>query len=369
MHRVLYWLTNQSFNRVLENLWGIEARLYNHRRPSGIVRRPQDFRVVEPHPIKAREKPGVATYLVYRVGLDTRAVGRLLARTLGAKSYAVSGLKDACARVYQYITVINPVIAKEEVTTDRFKAWLVSRNTLVWPGSHEYNMFKVVIHTSEPRRVCNNAKQSPYIPGFFGPQRFGIERPNTHYIGLLYTDNMKGYIIREYTYRYPLEERSTLGTYEKRTLKLVEKTRDPWRIKVQRIMLEALQAYIYNRALSKTLHSISEVAEHHTIVTCGSMQARVPAVRLPSPRLAKSRSKWAKIVANVLEEEGISWQNLKGLKPVFRPLIYPVCRLKCIQTENITKISFNLPRGAYATTLLIEIADIDWLEYSHCHTK
>ncbi len=347
----------------------MESRLYNYKRPLGTVRRPAGFTVVEPAPVAGRRRTDTATYLVYRVGVDTRIVAGMLAGILEARGYVVSGLKDACARVYQYVSLISPSRVEDMVSTSMFKAWLAGRGFSIWPGSHVYNMFRLIVETPDPRSVCSNAIGITRIPGFFGPQRFGVERPNTHYIGLLYSMNMKGSIIKEYMYRYPLEERRKPGRYEARELTRSREKIDPWAIKTPRMALEALQAYIYNRALSKALPKVDELAEHYVTVSCGLGQVKMPAARLPAPRLAKGKSRWAKLIAGILEEEGLTLENLRGLKPSFRPLLYPVCNLKCRAGSGKAKLTFNLPKGAYATTLLSEVVELDWLEYSTCKAR
>lgn len=204
-----------------------------------------------------------------------------------------------------------------------------------------------------------------WVPGFYGPQRFGITRPNTHYLGLLHAEGRMGEVLREYRYRYPLEVRSGPGGYEARELSSARPGMPrPRRL---RIMAEALQSYIFNRALSRVLRDPRGYAEHYVTVECMGSEYRVPASRLPGPRLRRSRSRWARLVAGVMEEEGIHWAALRGLRSPFRPLLYPACSLRAVRAGGGLALRFALPRGAYATSLLRELAEVDWLRYDTCN--
>ncbi|MEB3774126.1 MAG: tRNA pseudouridine(13) synthase TruD, partial [Desulfurococcales archaeon] len=204
-----------------------------------------------------------------------------------------------------------------------------------------------------------------WIPGFYGPQRFGVERPNTHYLGLLFVEGRLGEVLREYMYRYPMEDARPPGGYESRALSSVGAGFP--RPRPLAIFREALQAYIFNRALSRILRDARGYAEHWVKVRCMGMEYRVPAARLPSPRLARSRSRWAGLVKSILEEEGLDLGLLKSLKSPFRPLLYPVCGFRQRRAPGGVMLRFSLPQGGYATTLLRELFEVDWVRYSRCN--
>ncbi len=339
----------------LKALWGIEARLHDFNRSDAMIRRPAGFTVIEPRLTLPRGS-GWTWFLVYREGLDTVRAARLLARLIGGSQAGFLGLKDACARVYQYIAVKNGRLVRVE--HENLRAWPLGSGGPPILGLHGYNIFKIEVEASRPPPGIS------WIPGFYGPQRFGVVRPNTHYLGLLFMEARLGEVLREYRYRYPLEERRGPGDYESRWLA------SRWigmpRPKPLRIMKEALQAYIFNRVLSKALKRVHEYKEHTGSIRCMGREYRVPIARLPGPRLAHGKSKWAKLVSRILGEEGLSWSLFKGLKTPFRPLLYPVCSFKAMMRGGKVIFRFSLPRGAYATSLLLEAYNIDWIEYDKC---
>ena len=339
----------------LEALWGVEARLHDFDRSEATIYRPAGFTVVEPR-ITIPRGTGWTWFLVYREKIDTARAARLLARLAGGSQAGFLGLKDACARVYQYIAVKDG--RPETVEHENIKAWPLGSGGPPRLGLHGYNIFKIEVEAGRPRPSIG------WIPGFYGPQRFGVTRPNSHYLGLLFMEARMGEVLREYRYRYPLEERREPGDYESRWL--ASRWSGMPRPKPLRIMKEALQAYIFNRALSRALKQVHEYKEHTGSVRCMGQEYRVPLARLPGPRLAQGKSKWAKLVSRILEEEGLTWSLFKELKTPFRPLLYPVCSLKTILRGGMIVLRFALPRGAYATSLLLEAYDIDWIGYDKC---
>ncbi len=345
-------------DRSLEALWGIES-LYNaRRRPRGYVDRPAGFHVIEPRPALPKGD-GWSWYLVRRVGMDSWRALKSLARLTGATRGGLLGLKDACSYATQYMALKGTGLP-ERLETPGFKAWLVGRAGSPRLGLHRYNIFKITLKAEDRVEVAG----VEWVPGFYGPQRFGISRPNTHYLGLLHAEARMGEVIQEYLFRYPLEERSGPGGYEARELARLRAGMP--RPRMLRIMAEALQSYIFNRALSRSLNNPREYAEHHVTVECMGSIYKAPAARLPGPRLESSRSRWAMLVGEILGEEGLSWQALRGLRSPFRPLLYPVCNLRSRDTPEGVMLRFALPRGAYATSLLRELADMDWIAYDEC---
>ncbi len=362
---------------LLEVLWGMEARLAGYPRVSGeaIIRRPWGFKVVEVGPRPLRE-PGWSLYLVRAVGLDSRRVARLLSRLVGGGPASYAGLKDACAVKYQYVSVKSgKKLALVEDPSGSLKAWFIGSGRVV-PGLHSGNIFRLTVEHDEPSRLCNALKGLKRFPGYFGPQRFGVERPNTHYMGMLLSLGLWGSLVRELAFRYPLEARAKLGDYERVAVEEARLAASPWAISERKawwkdFALQALRAYLFNRALSKAIMKgrgrIEEYAEHWIEVRCplkGSL--RVPAARLPGRYHLSSRSSWSKLVRETLEEEGLS-DILKIWKTrVFRPLVYPVCSVWCKPANRSLEVILALPPGAFATVGVWEVVEVNWMEYAAC---
>jgi tRNA pseudouridine13 synthase len=361
----------------LETLWGMDARLGGRPAVGGeaVIRRPWGFKVFEVGPRPVGD-PGWSLYLARVVGLDSRRAARLLARLVGAREASYAGLKDACAVKYQYVSVKTsggPAVVRDP--QGLLKAWLVG-NGRVAPGLHSGNIFRLAVEHGSPGRLCDALKGLKRFPGYFGPQRFGVERPNTHYMGLLLSLGLWGSLIRELAYRYPLEERTRPGAYERAVIDEARLAASPWAPSSRKawwvdFALQALRAYLFNKALSKAIASgnIEGYAEHWVEVRCPmGGPLRVPAARLPGRYHLSSGSPWAELVREVVEEEGLT-SVLRMWRRVFRPLVYPVCRVWCKPAGGSLEVILALPPGAYATVALWEVVEMDWIGYAACQLR
>ena len=362
--------------KALERLWGVDPGAYEPFTDyTAWIERPQGFTVAEPGGVASGG--GWALYLVRKEALDSLEAARRLAALLGAGSYSLQGLKDACSVSYQYIAIKNPRSTPSRVEAGRLRAWLVGRSRPLAPGAHGFNVFRLHVRLQgDPEAFCRAAHGLRWIPGYYGPQRFGVERSNTHYIGYLRLIGRLGGLVLEYGRRYPLEERAPQppGSYERRAIEAVERRRSPLeasRFGPRRIHLEALQAYIFNRALSKLERRgldpwMSTRRRAH--LACPQGRVAAPAGRLPPP--GKPSTPWQEVVLEVMEEEGLPpglWAS-HATRGSWRPLAYPVCRISCRPTSDGAILVTALPAGAYATILLRRIAWVDWLRYSHCRS-
>ncbi|MEB3817055.1 MAG: tRNA pseudouridine(13) synthase TruD [Desulfurococcales archaeon] len=367
-------------NLALELLWGIEPRALQPRVDFTVwVERPWGFRVAEPPPETSASGEWLV-YLVKRVGDSLRMVSRLKG-ILGSDRASIQGLKDACAIGYQYVALRSPRSAPSRLEGRGFEAWLIGRRrSPLRLGGHKFNYFYIIVKTrGDPRRLCIEANSVREIPGFYGPQRFGIERPNTHYLGLLRLRGESGGLLREYMMRYPLEEDRAPGYYEEKALGLVRRSRILSRSLEpgpKQLHLDALRAYLFNRTLSRILTeniSVTKAAERWVTVRCPGRIERVPAASIPP--LRRGEDSWSRIATQIMTEEGVlgllRGDGSGGLhrQPLLRPLFFPVCRLSCrILGGNTVSLALAAPKGAYATILLRSLALVDWLEYAKCRS-
>ncbi|MCE4611574.1 MAG: tRNA pseudouridine(13) synthase TruD [Desulfurococcales archaeon] len=351
----------------LESFYGIDSTLLPNN-PEAIIQFPYGFRVVE---VRPRGKgSGYYLYFVKRVNMSSMKAAWMLKLATGCRKPSLAGLKDTCAVAYQYISLKCSHTPPLTISIGNlgFKAWLVGMGGRFNPGSHEGNIFRVRISTRLPKTFCSRLEKLSWIPGFFGPQRFGVDRPNSHLYALHTLKGDLERLIAESLYRYPGEWRSCPGDYERRLLK------SPWRPQLPRVVFEALQSFLFNEALSEALRrglNPEMIGEKRIWVSCpGGFRVRVPAARLPHERLSTRKTLWARIVSEVSKEAGIDLKLLgykAGLRPALRPLVYPVCRVKCRPGEGEVLAILALPPGAYATIAFRTAALIDWDEsYSAC---
>lgn len=339
-----------TFSRGLHYAIGVDPNLlpgYEH-----VILYPWGFRVMEA-PVFPRGRGWLHYVLTKRLLSSPAAAGRL-ARSLGCRSWSIAGLKDACSVSTQLVALRGCRRRPARVEAGRVEAGLLGSGGPLRPGMLEGNVFTIDVEAGR----CRGATE---VPNFYGPQRFGVERPVSHVYGFYSLRRDAAGLAAFYGLRMPLEARSCPGDYEAAHLE------GAWRGAVSwppGVAVEALQAYLFNRALSLALSrglEVHSIAEHWLDYPCpGGGRARLPAVRLPSPRLASGRSLWARLVREVAEEEGVSLSSLP--RGSWRPLLVAPCAWSCRSLGGgVVRLRFSLPPGAYATVLLDFAFGVDWL--------
>jgi len=107
----------------------------------------------------------------------------LLQRRLSAK-VSFAGIKDRRAVTYQLISISRPLT--EPIRLSNLEVWGVGTSRWeVRPGELKGNRFTITIRSlnCEGTPVDTLCRLS-WLPGYFGHQRFGTTRPNTHKVGM-----------------------------------------------------------------------------------------------------------------------------------------------------------------------------------------
>ncbi len=351
-------LPRQHINRTLECLWGITDHDRLPVRPRAYIPRPEGFIVVEPRPLEI--KGDYTLYLVKKKNMTTLQAAAQLKNMLGARKVTVSGLKDKEAIAYQYMYVLDPHHTPRKIQgkDDHLEAWLVKTNiSEPWKGSHYYNIFRILLKLEEPSIEPGRSEKDTvrYFPNYFGPQRFGTCKPDSH---------TSGYLIlrRKHDYAYRIEYPETTGP-----------RRIPGRI--VKLLVQAYQSYLWNRALSvlvKTygidyiVESKENIGDKLVGLYCPQSKIRVPAGTLPSGKISLGESVWSQVLGRVLDQEK-AWDLLEEMEKYnVRGGIRPILSRPCHSTimynrDHSVTVIFSLPRGSYATVYLREFFDLDWI--------
>lgn len=354
-----------ALREALLRLWGIESLLSRRggKPRARIVQ--SEFRVFEVKSQRWLSSGGWRLYFVKKKGVTTTLAASKLEKALRARRVCFAGLKDSWGTSYQYMALLEPEVCEKHVDLGDVEAWLVGESGFIPLGSHGGNIFKIALETDNPAGVCRGLEKLEHIPGYYGPQRFGIERPSSHIYGLRWAMREGGWLLREYGFRYPLEDplSKRLG-YESRAVERARREKSFWSSlnSLPRVAVDALQSYIFNRALSRVIEEevLEEASEAVLTVRACGVEKKTPAARLPSRRLRESRSFWARVVREVCEEEGVDLRVFPARAPL-RPLLFPVEARSCIaEGENRVVVAFCLSPSAYATLVLLEIAEIDF---------
>ena len=321
----------------LERLYGTDSWIHEWERRPVRIPRPTGFLVAEPRPVLWSGE--WTLYYVRKISIPTHTTGRMLAKALGARSFAYYGLKDANAVAFQHIAVLMPLARPNHVRVGKkLEAWLVANGVAKpVPGLHAWNSFRIVVEPYSPDVPCRSGYT---FPNYYGPQRFGTCKPTSHLVGLHLARELSG--------------------------------QAPGRVHgfSRRISLGALQAFTWNRALSLLLAEQEPGLD--TGISVGiscprhARQQRAPALPLPGRRRLGPR-RWDDVIDLVLDEMGLSRRNLVGMKQHPRPAILRPCISRCERAGDRLVHLFVLPRGAYATVYLREAYLVDWL--SECRSR
>jgi len=330
-----------------ESIQGIEGEIRSQ---------PQDF-FVEEHPLYLPCGEGEHLYLrVTKQGLSTPELVTRLASELGVKAYriGVAGLKDARAVTTQMVSIQG--LTPEAVKRLRLDNRLVSVEVLgrhrnrLRTGHHAGNTFRIVI-----RRVQAGAQERiPVIfaeltrrgvPNYFGPQRQGRSGKNYEIGAQLLTDRAR-------RARLPRAKRL-------------------W-------YLHAYQAFLFNRIVTNRIRQVDRMmvgdwAMKHANGACflvENLEREQPRAEVfeisPTGILFGSRAPWASGVPGEIEraavvESGAEPQLLIdaakacGFRGERRPLRVRLQNVDWALEKDDVTVSFRLPPGAYATSVLREL--------------
>jgi tRNA pseudouridine13 synthase len=321
---------------------------------------PEDFRVEE-RPLYLPCGRGEHLYLrVTKRGLSTPDMVKQFASVLGVKTkcIGVAGLKDARAVTTQMVSVQG--VPAENIarlsTSDRLLAVDVlgrHRNRLR-TGHHAGNRFRLVVHDVSaearsivPRVMDELARRG--VPNYFGPQRQGKTGLNYQTGAALLRDSRR---------------RARIG-----------RTQRMW-------FLNAYQSHIFNKMLAARIHRLDRVltgdwAMKHVNGACFQVadadieQHRAEAFEIsPTGLLFGSRASWASgepgdIERAVVAELNETPESLKqaaaecGFRGERRPLRVRMDEVDWSLEGTTLTLSFALPPGAYATSVLRELMKSD----------
>ena len=326
----------------LEPLIGIRS-WFARQRPSAILARPYGFIVYEEPDI---QQGGCTLSLLHKKCVDTiNAIRSLPIRA----TYA--GLKDSEAFTVQYVSTrrMPDVIASYDVIL----APIYTEGCLE-RGDVRLNHFSVTL-------ITRNCKRIKLAPNFYGFQRFGTRRPNSHVIGkLLLLEDYAAAYEELVMNRYPYEGKS-LGSYEKHTQDYIatRHTLAGMHRSIPKVIAEisinAYQAYLFNLILSKLVENIGS-----------DVCTRYPRLPVPGCGIKKllGNDSLHEMYQLVFEREGITESDFCRAKR-FGIHAYAFYRETCVKPaysicfeageiagEKLYTLMFALPRGSYATIWL-----------------
>jgi len=320
----------------------------------------------------------------------------------------VLGIKDAKASTMQYATTIqNTRNLPPRAKTNHTEICLIGYSSILLSKSDLWgNQFTVLIFEPKSADLTDFLPEIDQIANFYGLQRFGSERMVTHNVG---REILKGNFRRasellltettRYDTAYSREIREQLSDpsnyyklmallpkgmdIEREIVRSLLYKRDYIRalraipIGIRRLYVQAYQAYIFNLCMSESLSCGEDIAKCRVGDLCFEIEGNdvlgkirksnptidtfstvLPAVRLVGYSFQTGKGRFESISQKILKEEGLTprdfyirdMQELSA-KGGFRQ---SVLWCKGFNHSGSLHISFKLPKGSYATTLLRE---------------
>ena len=326
--------------------------------------------------------------------------------------FRVMGIKDAKAVTSQY--------AGMERVMRNPPTQLMSRHTrLTLKGFTKQplekrflagNKFEIRIYNARSSDLSSFVPQVIKVGNFYGLQRFGSERLVTHLVGreivkrnftqavgllLSYTTEFDSQMSREIrnkccdpkNYRQVLKilprgmdiERQVLSTLVAGKNAIAALRAVP--IMIRRLFVQAYQAYIFNRCLSRAIMGGEDLLQPRVGDLCFEMEGRVtfgriikfnpdsktklvPAIRMAGYSFQPGKGRFENITRAILQEEEVDPKEfyIKEMQELSHQGGFRQAPLWCTDfwyERDPLMVSFKLPKGSYATTLLREIIKPD----------
>mgnify|MGYP001193049713 CR=1 FL=1 len=313
---------------------------------------PEDFRVDE-IPLYPPSGEGEHLFVhVEKIGRDTLHVARDLARALGVspREVGIAGQKDRHAVTTQWMSFpgVSPEAA-EGLAGEGFRVLTAVRHgNKLRTGHLRGNRFRILLRgASDAEAVARTARalEERGLPNYFGAQRFGRSGENAA-------------LGRELLRGTP----SGKGVRDRR---------------LQKLLLSALQSEIFNGVLARRLEEgtwdrpqagdVLQRLETGGLFVCEDPEVDGPRVAsfecsvtgpLPGPKMRpRPRGEPAALEEAVLREAGLEAEDFARRRETpgaRRPFRLPV-RIEVEEDPEGVALSFELPSGAYATSVLREI--------------
>lgn len=315
----------------------------------GVLRSELEDFVVEELPIYLPQGKGSHAYAwVEKRGLTTRDLVLVLLREgLKEQQIGVAGLKDKQAITRQWISVPNRFakVLENLETLDGVKILEMSRHkNKLGMGHLKGNRFSVRVRQAdiEKAKPILEVLQRLGVPNYFGPQRFGNEGLNP----------VDGY-------------------------KVLYGLKAPGGHRLKGLFISALQSLVFNYVLSKRIEQgfldtvlLGDWAKKHD--TGGEFLVEDPIESKRAKRFEISailplygkRVKVAEALAGDIEKQGLEyfelvWAKFASRRGDRRLSRFPLQVVTLEPTEDGYWVKFDLPKGAFATSILRELLKME----------
>lgn len=410
-------MDNKSVPRI-DRLAGIECYCTNFQKLGGSIKKDNEgFRVSEiinesiitdtsPIQDSSHRYP---LYILEKKGIDSHHALLEIRKDLGLE-LRVMGMKDAKATTRQYASSIQVYnIPKQQICKTKHTSLKLNGFTTKPLGKESLlgNDFLVTIYDAKHSEMSEFKTEVEKVANFYGLQRFGSERLVTHLVGreiikrnfkkaaellLSYTTEYDSEMSKEIrqksldqkNYRNILKHLPRGMDIEYQLINAFINGKEPVSalrsisINIRRLFIHAYQAYIFNRCLSNAIINGENILrcsggdlcfELEGPLTFGKIRkfnpttdldARViPAVRLAGYSFQPGKGRFELITKKIMNEENVTPRDfyIKEMQELSNQGGFRQASLCCrdFSYKGSLVLSFKLPKGSYATTLLREI--------------
>ncbi|MEM0027235.1 MAG: tRNA pseudouridine(13) synthase TruD [Ignisphaera sp.] len=327
-------------------------------------------------------------YVAKKQNIDSMSLGYLLKSSLNCNDFEVLGLKDAYAIAYQAVVLSGcrkhessvKMISSSAIIEAYLWFCSLSRPFLM----HNSNKFDIKI-ALDPHaalddliRAINTLKDHDYqFLNFFGYQRFGSRRPITHILGKALIKEDFELFLKVLCKSPPkksamlyrsLEDRLCRADNHRIDEELKNLLKDPMYNRIIRFFVNAYQAYLFNRLLSKVWLNVVEL--HNVRDGLHVLRREFRYLPLPGYNVHVGENV-KRFFDEIVEIEGIDLKmfcqnKLEGLcfYGDYRESVTKAFDFDYKIESNVISLSFSLSPGSYATLLLREVMRCNPLLYT-----
>lgn len=350
---------------------------------------------------------------------------------INRKQMGFAGMKDKKAVTRQWICISNKT--PEELQGLGEKLYnvkiidIIPNQKKLRMGQLVGNKFRLMVRdvedpgvaAQEAQEILNQLKERG-VPNYYGYQRFGKDRPNTHLVGkALIMGGVKEAVDRYIGHPYEtepkhiqearrfydegeleesLESMPSGMRYEKMMLRALiremkkrgELTEKSYILALRsipkplsRMFVHAYQSYLFNRAVSERTklgidqyvkgdilidneeHLIHEFREEEIDNEIKNFQAH-PSSPLYGSKVPLAGGKLGEMEQKILDDEELKLEDFKvpqmpklGSHGIRRAMRFKIWDVSAEATDEGVLVSFSIPKGCYATAVLREVMKVD----------
>ncbi len=393
----------------------------------------EDFYVEEiPEHLPSGNGPNTWLF-IEKIGRNTLDVVLDIAKEMkiSRKRMGFAGMKDKSALTRQWLCVANIEVSELEGLEEKLynvKVLEIKQNEKkLRIGQLIGNKFRILIrNTEDPENDAETAKkiltklEEVGVPNYYGWQRFGKNRPNTHKVGeFLVHNDIKGAVDSYIGNPYPKEKNHIKAArqfyddgeleeayesmpsgmrYEKMMLRELMKQQrkkgelDEKSYKIaleslpkplKRMFVHAYQSYLFNKAVSeRTRLGINKYVDGDIIIDneehlvhefdINDINNRIrmfevhPTAPLYGTKVPLAGAEVGELEQKVLDDEKLKLEDFEcpktpklGSHGLRRAIRFKIWDVSAVATSEGVLTEFSIPKGCYATAVLREIMKED----------